>query len=147
MNKELIRSNINEQLTIITTLSRSDLIARWEATFHRPPPQGISRRLLEYSAAYQVQVKALGGLTPTAKRKLQRKAAPDISAAVKVTNPSKLTRLSTGTRLVREWHGKTYTVEVVDDGFQYDGKIYSSLSGVAHSITGARWSGPRFFGL
>jgi len=147
MNREATLSNITEKLAMISTLSRGDLVASWEAAHRRPPPKGISRRLLEYSAAYQLQGKALGELTPTTRRKLQRKALPSISAAVEANITSKPTRLSTGTRLVREWHGDTYTVEVVEDGFQYDGNTYRSLSKVAHSITGARWSGPRFFGL
>ena len=52
-----------------------------------------------------------------------------------------------GTRLVRAWRGQTSLVTVTDDGVVYDGVTYRSLSAVAHQITGAHWSGPRFFGL
>ena len=55
--------------------------------------------------------------------------------------------LKPGTRLLREWGGKTHTVIVIDDGFEYDGKRYQSLTQIARRITGAHWSGPRFFGL
>ena len=55
--------------------------------------------------------------------------------------------LRPGARLVREWRGRTHTIQVTEDGFEYDGKPYSSLSKIAHAITGAHWSGPRFFGL
>ncbi len=55
--------------------------------------------------------------------------------------------LSTGTQLVREWNGRPYRVEVTEAGFVLDGKCYSSLSAIAKKITGAHWSGPRFFGL
>lgn len=55
--------------------------------------------------------------------------------------------LSTGTQLVREWNGRPYRVEVTEAGFELDGKCYSSLSAIAKKITGAHWSGPRFFGL
>jgi hypothetical protein len=48
---------------------------------------------------------------------------------------------------VREWRGRTHTVVVTEDGFEYAGKTYSSLSQIAQAITGAHWSGPRFFGL
>ena len=54
---------------------------------------------------------------------------------------------SPGTRLLREWHGRIYTVDVVPNGFAHDGEIYSNLSEIARLITGTRWSGPRFFGL
>ena len=56
-------------------------------------------------------------------------------------------RLKPGARLVREWHGRTHTVTVTEDGFEYAGASYSSLTKIAKKITGAHWSGPRFFGL
>jgi hypothetical protein len=52
-----------------------------------------------------------------------------------------------GTRLIREWHGQTHLVDVLEKGMLYQGRTYRSLSEVARVITGARWSGPRFFGL
>jgi hypothetical protein len=55
--------------------------------------------------------------------------------------------LRAGMHLVREWNGRTYQVEVLEKGFQLDGKPYRSLSAIARKITGAHWSGPRFFGL
>jgi hypothetical protein len=56
-------------------------------------------------------------------------------------------RLKPGARLVREWHGRTHTVVVVEDGFEFEGRLYRSLTSIAREITGAHWSGPRFFGL
>ncbi|MCK0096696.1 DUF2924 domain-containing protein [Yoonia sp. F2084L] len=55
--------------------------------------------------------------------------------------------LTPGTQLVREWNGRIYRVLVTDDGFEMDGQTYRSLSAIAKRITGAGWSGPRFFGL
>ena len=55
--------------------------------------------------------------------------------------------LAPGSRLIREWRGRTHTVDVLDSGFRCDGKQYRSLSEIARAITGGRWSGPRFFGL
>ena len=57
------------------------------------------------------------------------------------------TRLKPGTRLVREWRGEIHQVTVLDDGLEYRGSHYDSLSEIARSITGTRWSGPLFFGL
>jgi hypothetical protein len=57
------------------------------------------------------------------------------------------TSLRPGTRLVREWRGRTHTVVVTEDGFEYAGQAFKSLTKIAHAITGAHWSGPRFFGL
>lgn len=107
----------------------------------------VSRRLLEYSAGYQLQVKAFGGLRPAVRRKLQRQTESNGRAVKSAQMPAPSKALSPGARLVREWHGVTHTVEVLDNGFRYDGETYRSLSKVAAVITGARWSGPRFFGL
>ena len=52
-----------------------------------------------------------------------------------------------GSGLVREWNGRLYRVQVVADGYEMDGVTYRSLSAIARKITGAAWSGPRFFGL
>ncbi len=57
------------------------------------------------------------------------------------------TKVRPGTRLVREWRGRTHVVTATESGFDYDGEAYGSLSAIAQRITGAHWSGPRFFGL
>lgn len=94
------------------------------------------RRLL----AYEIQARALGGLTAGERRMLRAvasgKPVGDVSA-----------QASPGTHLVREWNGRTYRVEVTDNGYVLDGTPYASLSAVAKRITGTAWSGPRFFGL
>jgi len=65
------------------------------------------------------------------------------------TDPADAARLipQPGARLMREWNGKMNVVDVIDGGFSFEGKTYRSLSAIARRITGARWSGPRFFGL
>lgn len=52
-----------------------------------------------------------------------------------------------GARLIRDWNGTTHVVDVTETGYLYGGVTYRSLSVIARTITGARWSGPRFFGL
>jgi hypothetical protein len=138
------------ELDALTSASRKELIAHWEAAYRRPPPKGISRRLLEYAAAYNIQVKRYGGLKPATKKKLRQIAEAARERRLNGTKPeaSKPRRhLGTGTRLMRDWHGSTHTVDVVEGGFRYNGRIYKSLSEIAKLITGAHWSGPRFFGV
>ena len=135
------------KLLAIPDLSRAQLVDKWSAAHGQPPPKGISRRLLEYVAAYDLQSKANGGLRPTTRRKLRLVSQGDRTSARHVESVAKTKSLAPGSRLVREWHGRTYSVVVLEDGFRYDGEQYRSLSQVAHAITGARWSGPRFFGL
>jgi hypothetical protein len=56
-------------------------------------------------------------------------------------------RIKPGTRLIRQWDGQTHQVTVAEEGFEYKGERYKSLSEIARLITGTRWSGPLFFGL
>jgi hypothetical protein len=77
-------------------------------------------------------------------RELERFGATG-SAAVEPARKSVV--LSPGTRLIREWNGRTIAVEVREDGFFWEDRIWRSLSEIARTVTGAHWSGPRFFGL
>ena len=123
------------------------LRSAWAGMFGREPPKSLSRRLLELAAAYDMQAKVYGGLSPAIRRKLMRIGVKKESG--KPVSPSRRRPVpqSPGSRLIREWHGQLHTVEVTDHGFLYGGRHYRSLSEIARKITGARWSGPRFFGL
>jgi hypothetical protein len=143
---------LEDEVAAIGDLSREELAARWVKTYGCPPPKGIKRRLLERSAAWHLQAHRLGGLSQTAKRAIRvaasasyRTAASGKKAAAKPIVP--LTQLRPSTRLMREWNGRMHFVDVTEDGFMFDGKSYRSLSAIARRITGAHWSGPRFFGI
>ena len=139
--------DVERKLAAIPGLSRAALIERWTEAYGRPPPKGLSRRLLEYAAAYHVQVKAYGGLSPAMLRALRRYAEPRRDDAQTAPPIARRAKLAPGSRLIREWHGRTYTVDVLNSGFSCDGRRYRSLSEIARVITGTRWSGPKFFGL
>jgi hypothetical protein len=90
-------------------------------------------------------VGTLGGPSPAARRLLVAVAK---SAEAKHNLPrTQMFRLKPGTKLIREWQGKTHSVLVLEDGFQWRGRRWRSLSAVAREISGTSWSGPRFFGL
>ena len=93
-----------------------------------------------------MQAKRWGGLKPSTLNGLRKNAARVPSKPNSAVPETRLA-LKPGTRLVREWNGRAHTVEVLDQGFLWNGEAYPSLSAVARAITGARWSGPRFFGL
>lgn len=138
-------ADLASRLEALRDMSRTDLKEQWYLLYERAVPKGLSTRLLRYAVGYQTQVEVYGGLDAATIRELQR-IARNNAKGTPVKAPSKA-RLSPGTRLVREWHGRTHSIDVVDTGFVYAGKIYRSLSVIARAITGARWSGPRFFGL
>ena len=113
--------------------------------FHRAgPPLGLSRDLLIRALANQLQEQIYGGVSRVLRRRLQSLAAASDKATMAV-DPGVV--LKAGTTLVRQWRGHTHTVLVHKDGFEHEGQRYRSLSLIAERITGAHWSGPRFFGL
>lgn len=140
----LTHTALEREIVGLAGLPRVDLVMRWRSFYRADPPKGISRTLLVRAVAYQLQVKATHGLKPVTKRRLR--SATESSQFVGPRTTRHLS-LQPGTRLVREWNGVTYRVDVVDDGYVWNGDRYRSLSAVARAITGARWSGPRFFGL
>jgi len=133
-----------ELLARLNDLTLDELRAEWRRLYRRAPPR-LSRDLMRRAIAYRIQEKASGGLSAASKRKLKDHATQiAITGRVK-PDPRPVVR--SGARLVREWNGRTYTVTVSEDGFEYGEKTYRSLTKVARVITGAHWSGPRFFGL
>ena len=129
----------------IASMSRKDLVESWIEYYGHPPPAGISRRLLVHATVYAAQAATHGELGHDTRRKIRliAKRSANIRSA---GSSAKKSRLPAGTRLVREWQGIVHAVDVLDTGFLYKDTIYGSLSEVARVITGARWSGPRFFG-
>jgi hypothetical protein len=127
--------------------SRAALIEAWLKAYGRSPPKGISTRLLELAAAYNAQARRFGGHKAATRQALHAIAAGNTKPSTPSVRNAKGTPSIPGTRLIREWHGKTHLVDVLESGVLYQGRTYRSLSEVARVITGARWSGPRFFGL
>lgn len=155
------QSNLGQEIGQLSDLARPKLVERWRKIYRCAPPKGVKRGLLERAIAWHMQAKHYGGLSPSLKRRLKQNAfeiGSDGSAAsssMEASQPVALgpspsagsTPLAPGTRLIRGWHGKSHCVDVIEDGFVFEGTTYSSLSAIARQITGARWSGPRFFGL
>jgi hypothetical protein len=135
---------IEGEINRLRSLGLEDLRREWRRLYHSDAPR-ISRDLLVLALAYRIQEIEHGGLGKSTRRKLQT-----IAKALRTTGrvgPTPSLSLKPGARLVREWHGRTHTVTVTEDGFEYAGTSYLSLTKIAKKITGAHWSGPRFFGL
>src|SRR4051794_18826502 len=112
-----------------------------------PEPPLYNRRFLESRLAYRIQELAYGGLKPEALRRLRELGEElDGGDPKRRRRPAKDRPIS-GTRLLREYQGIEYCVTVRDDGYEYQGRPYKSLSAIARAITGTRWNGLIFFGL
>ena len=121
----------------------TELKEEW-ARCHGAPPPSVTPDLLRLGIAYRLQEKKQGGLSRESKR-LLRQAIAVARQDNAATSPPR--RLTPGTRLVRAWHGVGHTILVLDEGFEYDGRIWRSLTAIAKAITGSHRNGPAFFGL
>jgi len=133
------------KLAALPTMTIRDLRAEWRRIYRVDPPQKVGRHLLELGIAWKLQERAFGGLSPATKRIL-------VALAKTTDDKHKLSRARTirlkpGAKLIREWRGKIHNVLVLEDGFQWRGRRWRSLSAIAREISGTNWSGPRFFGL
>jgi hypothetical protein len=160
-------AKLEQEIVALGDLPREELVARWIKAHGCSPPSGVRRELLIHSAAWHLQTRCLGGFSAETRRRLRdavrrldekisrksRNRLNDRDAATAseplTADRSRKTRqsLSPGARLLREWNGRTYVVDAIENGFVYEGKVFRSLSAIARQITGVRWSGPRFFGL
>jgi Protein of unknown function (DUF2924) len=132
------------EITRLPALDVPALRQRWAALFGDDPAPHLGRTLLIRATAYRLQEKALAGLKPSTQRVLDRIADNRSKDALQYV-PQR--RASAGTVLMREWHGVSHRVTVLDHEVVYRDRHYKSLSEVARAITGSRWSGPLFFGL
>ncbi len=133
---------LDQALRALEAATREDLLREWRRLYKSEPPRCGSRDFLVRAISYALQERELGCLPASVRRAL---------LAIATGNPASLQaprpRIKPGTRLLREWHGTTHEVLVTDQGFVWDGATYRSLSAIAAAITGAKWNGPRFFGL
>lgn len=134
---------LKQQVECLRRMSRQQLKGRWRELFKTAPPVAFTPDLIARGIGWRLQEKALGGLSSEARRLLGADGGAGTSAKRRASRPV----LRPGNRLVRRWRGRTYVVEVGEDGLFFDGVRFSSLSVIATKITGTRWSGPKFFGL
>ena len=140
-----VRSAVAAQLRALEPMDVAGLRAEWRRLYRSTPPKRVSRELLILGVAWKIQERVQGGFSAATKRRLAaltRSLAQDGDIA-----RARVTRAKPGSSLIREWGGRTHSVAVSEDGFEWNGKTWRSLSAIAREITGAHWSGPRFFGL
>jgi hypothetical protein len=135
---------LEHQLAELPGMSPAQLRAKWRECWRKPAPD-IGPDLLRRGIAWKLQSRIYGDVPTHIKRELER-AAESLRRGEELLN-AKRPSLKPGTRLVRSWRGKVHRVLVLDHGYEYDDRRFSSLTQVASAITGTHWSGPDFFGL
>ena len=123
----------------LAAMDRADLARLWSDLLGGEVPANMSQPMQRRFLAFEMQAKAEGGLPAALLARLDRIAARE----ERKTSPT----VKPGARLLRAWNGTTHVVDVLPYGYLWNGTRHRSLSAIARAITGARWSGPRFFGL
>lgn len=133
--------------TELEKLSLEEQRVRWEELHGGLQPPNIPLRLLRLLYAQRVREHAYGGIPDWVLAELERVLTEHRMPKIEKRVDRVRSSLSVGARLVREWNGKTISVDVREEGYLYGDKLYGSLSEIAREVTGTRWSGPRFFGI
>ena len=148
-NGSRTRHSVLRQLATLETLSMEQLHEKWRDLYGGEPP-GYKRQFLIKRLAYRIQALFYGGLSEAAKAHWRQVAQGDPVARVDgrvAGNSRSKTDILPGTRFVRIWKDRRHEVLAHENGFEYDGRMFRSLSAVAREITGTRWNGRLFFGL
>jgi hypothetical protein len=134
-------AEIEAEIERIRSLPINEVRTQWRQMFKLPPASSLGKDMLRRMIAYRIQEKAFGGLSRASRRILG-----ELAGGKQAIEPARR-RLKPGTVLVREYQGERHTVTVAPDGFVWREATYTSLSTIAHLVTGTNWNGPKFFGL
>jgi len=144
--EKCMHDSVLAQVVALPEKSTAELKQLWRELYDREPPP-FNRPFLVKRLAYRIQELAFGGLSARAEAKLTERIEEEDNRVKGKAPVRRGDRPIAGTRLIREWQGVEHTATVLDDGFEYQGRRYKSLSAIARAITNVRWNGPAFFGL
>ena len=144
--EKAMNDSVLAQLAALPGKSTPELKQLWRELFDSEPPR-YNRRFLESRLGYRIQELQYGGLKPATVARLEALGEDLDGGRIEVRRKRADDRPIAGTKLIREWKGVEHTVTVLDDGYDYQGRPYKSLSAVARAITGTRWNGWVFFGV
>jgi hypothetical protein len=143
-----VSETLEAEIAALPKMNLTQLQAKWRSALKQTPSPHVRKQLLVPLLAYKLQEQTYGGLKPEVKRRLRELTNGFHRNSTKTSaQRADPLRIKPGTRLIRQWEGKTHYVTVGEAGFEYNGEHYKSLSAIARLITGTRWSGPLFFGL
>jgi hypothetical protein len=137
-------SRPTRKLEELKVMKSAQLRAEWRLCWRKAAPE-IGPDLLRRGIAWKRQSRVHGDLPCRVRREVDAVIAR-LKAGKVATSDDRIS-LKPGTRLVREWRGTMHQVVVLERGYEHEGRQYASLTQVASAITGAHWSGPRFFDL
>jgi hypothetical protein len=160
MNDARKDAEIARQIEELNHMTVGQLQQRWVEVWNEPC-RSRNKRFLQKRIAWRIQALAYGGLTERALQRAKELADETLlrirpprgfmangaaSRTVTATISPAPPALVPGTILTREYH-RRLVVMVLDDGFEFEGRRYGSLTAIAKAVTGSHWNGRHFFGL
>ena len=151
-------ADVAVQLAALKAMTVTELRGEYENVFGEPT-RSHNKDYLRKKIAWRIQEIAEGGLSERARARIDELAvgAPDqwraparrkMATNGAAENAPRDSRLPTaGTVLSRTYKGSEHEIRVLENGFDYRGIRYPSLSKIAREITGTNWNGFAFFGL
>lgn len=139
-----MKNNVIAELAALKTMNAIELRDKWKKLMDGDPPT-MNRIYLESRLAHRIQTLTYGGISRETERRLQQLRENLATGAP--LKPRDKGRPPIGAVLVREHGGTEHRVKVLKDGFEYNGRVWKSLTAVASHIAGVHWNGPMFFGL
>jgi hypothetical protein len=137
-------NELDRKLVALGSMLPAQLRASWRECWRRSAPD-MAPDLLRRGIAWKFQSRVHGVLPSVTQRALE--AAADRLRRGELLISARTVTLKPGTRLVREWRRAIHQVVVLEEGYEHEGRRYSSLTQIASAITGVHCSGPKFFGL
>jgi hypothetical protein len=156
--------NIDREVALMQRMSVNELQQKFVEVCGEQP-RSRNKQWLVKRVAWKLQAREFGGLSERALRRAAeiadacdlsdlRLTAPRESKTGPSVTPSTVAPMALdkrlpmpGTLLTRKYKGRTLVVKVLNDGFEFEGEKYKSLSAVAKAATGSHWNGYGFFGL
>jgi Protein of unknown function (DUF2924) len=138
---------LNVSIGSILAMSTDQLSRAWHKKVSKVPPHKLPKSLFARVLAYRLQADLFGDLGKEAVRLLDTIVNDLAVGKTLEIKPPTGRRLKSGSVLVREHNGVLQRVMVLEEGYAWQGKTFSSLSSAAKAITGTNWNGQRFFGL
>ena len=144
MHRQTEEDRTSADIAALPAMKKAQLLQVWERTFPTPPSAKLRRELMVPILAYRMQEVVHGGLSRTARTRLQRliDERPTSSARVRKERSAS----QPASKLIRSWRGEIHEVLITTGGYVYRGETFRKLSPIAKRITGTQWSGPAFFG-
>ncbi len=142
----MMNDSVLARVAALKKMPTAELKQQWQQLFETQAPP-YNRRFLESRLAYRIQELAYGGLKPETVKRLEALGEQLDGGNIVLRRIRGDDKPIAGTRLIREYQGIEYTVTVLHDGYEWQGRPYQSLSAIARAITGTRWNGWVFFGL